>query len=186
MATHYLHHRHRHRRRQDAAYGTVASASAGERLPRVGYEAVLFRRYGRYCVPPCRSGGRIEPGRDQPVYFPEPIAPLLAARKHYRNIRLGDVLTQIRRVARRSECLLIEGSGGLLVPLGEGYRVADLIRQLDCKVLVAARNRLGTINHTLLTVQALQHIGIQRVKVVLMSENSRDFSSRSNGIILPE
>ena len=136
----------------------------------------------------------LEPAEINPFYFAEPIAPLIAARKHHRRIHLPDVLKQIRGVMRRSECLLIEGSGGLLVPLGEGYTVGDLIRKLDCEVVVAGRNRLGTINHTLLTVEALQHIGIQRLKVVLMTQDGRrvracgrpDLSFRSNRRILSE
>ena len=93
---------------------------------------------------------------------------------------------QIRRIAKRCECLLIEGSGGLLVPLGERYDVADLIVKLNCEVVVVARNRLGTINHTLLTVQALQHAGNKRLSVVLMERKDRDLSSTSNGILLSE
>jgi len=72
------------------------------------------------------------------------------------------------------------------VPLGEGYAVADLIAKLGCEVVVVARNRLGTINHTLLTVQALQHIGIEQLKVVLMVGNKPDFSSASNAKTLSE
>ncbi len=76
----------------------------------------------------------LEPAEITPFYFSEPIAPLLAARKHHRRVRLPEVLMQIRRIAKRCECLLIEGSGGLLVPLGERYDVADLIVKLNCEV----------------------------------------------------
>src|SRR5262249_51966743 len=80
-----------------------------------------------------------------PFYFREPIAPLVAARKRHIKIRLPDVLRAISDILARCECLLIEGSGGLLVPLGEGYTVADLISKLNCEVIVVSRNRLGTI-----------------------------------------
>jgi len=73
-----------------------------------------------------------------------------------------------------------------MVPLGEGYTVADLIRKLKCEVIVISRNRLGTINHTLLTVRTLQDAGQQGLKVVLMCGAERDASSSSNSRILAE
>ena len=87
-----------------------------------------------------------------PFFFTEPLAPLVAARKHQCSIRIPEVLRRITRVANRCECLLIEGIGGVMVPLGEGFSVLDLIAKLGCEAIVVSRNRLGTINHTLLTV----------------------------------
>jgi dethiobiotin synthetase len=121
-----------------------------------------------------------------PFYFTEPVAPLVAARKHRRRITLDQVLRPIFQVAHRCKCLLVEGSGGLLVPLGEGFTVADLISALGCETIVVSRNRLGTINHTLLTVKALQHVGVQKLKVILMSPFQPDLSARSNAKILAE
>jgi dethiobiotin synthetase len=121
-----------------------------------------------------------------PFFFEEPLAPLVAARRHHRSIRLPQVLGRIRRVARRCECLLIEGIGGLLVPLAEGFTVRDLIAKQNCEVIVVSRNLLGTINHTLLTVAALQRIGIKGLKVVLMSSLQEDASTGSNCRILAE
>jgi dethiobiotin synthetase len=99
---------------------------------------------------------------------------------------LQDVFRRIKRIASRCQCLLIEGIGGLLVPLGEGFTVRDLIARLGCEVIVVSRGRLGTINHTLLTVEALQRIEIQRLKAVLMSSQKGDSATRSNGLILAE
>src|SRR4051812_2132113 len=139
--------------------------------------------------------GKLPRDEITPFYFPEPIAPLVAARLHRRKIPLSSVLAHIRLTAAllvqapiqqskspspphsptpslhhsTTPVLLIEGSGGLLVPLGENYTVADLIAKLRCEVIVASRNRLGTINHTLMTVKSLQHIGIRRVTVILMN-----------------
>jgi dethiobiotin synthetase len=153
-----------------------------------------------------------------PFYFPEPIAPLVSARLHKRQIPLDRVVRHIQAIASRVETsyanskiktrivnsklkpqnyLLIEGSGGLLVPLGERYTVADLIAALDCKVIVVSRNKLGTINHTLLTLQALlavtsrrsrgsSHASGKSVRCLLMDCHPRDLSGRSNGKILEE
>jgi dethiobiotin synthetase len=130
--------------------------------------------------------GELTPEEITPFFFAEPLAPLVAARKYHRSIRLPEVLRQIRRVAGRCQCLLIEGIGGLLVPLGEGFTVRDLIVRLDCKVIVVARNRLGTINHTLLTIEALRTIGTQALKTVLMSPHEGDSSTGSNRRTLAE
>jgi dethiobiotin synthetase len=121
-----------------------------------------------------------------PFYFKQPVAPLVALAEGGKTIPLRAVLKRIRAVAARCDVLLVEGSGGLLVPLSEGYTVADLIAHLNCDVVVAARNRLGTINHTLLTVQALESFGISRgkISVVLMSGASRDVSCRTNQQVL--
>ncbi|MBC6699224.1 dethiobiotin synthase [Hymenobacter puniceus] len=57
--------------------------------------------------------------------------------------------------------LLVEGAGGLLVPLAPGFLLADLVRQFDLDVVVISRNYLGSINHTLLTLEALQARGLR-------------------------
>ena len=132
------------------------------------------------------QGGELTLDEINPFYFHEPVAPLVAARKHRQSVCLRDVLRRIADVASRCQRLLIEGSGGVLVPLGEGYTVADLIAKLDCEVLVVSANRLGTINHTLLTVQLLQHVGIKKLKVIMMAQPEPDSSSDSNPLILAE
>ena len=73
-----------------------------------------------------------------------------------------------------------------MLPLGEGYSVLDFIVRLRCPVLVAARNKLGVINHTLLTVQTMQAVGIKSIAVVLSGCKERDTSANSNRRILME
>jgi dethiobiotin synthetase len=76
--------------------------------------------------------------------------------------------------------LVVEGVGGLLAPLGKGYTVRDLIGNLDCKVIVVSANRLGTINHTLLTVEALQVSGQKELAIAMMGVRKPDISAASN------
>jgi dethiobiotin synthetase len=82
--------------------------------------------------------------------------------------------------------LIVEGVGGVLVPLGENYSVLDLIKRLGCRAIVVARNKLGTINHTRCTVEALQNAGVQHIMVVLMGVGRADASAESNAEILSE
>lgn len=121
-----------------------------------------------------------------PFYFERPLAPLVAATGRRKCVSLHDVFGSVRDVATKCEVLLVEGSGGLLVPLGKGYTVADLIRRLRCRVIVVARNRLGTINHTWLTVRTLRSLGIRKadIQVILMSPARGDLSSRTNHGVL--
>jgi dethiobiotin synthetase len=99
--------------------------------------------------------------------------------------------------------LIVEGAGGLLAPLGRGFDALDLIKRLRLqgppphrvphasgvlRVIVVARNGLGTINHILLTVQALRGAGLANsaIQVMLMNTRPRDYSSASNPRLLRE
>jgi dethiobiotin synthetase len=121
-----------------------------------------------------------------PFYFPEAVAPLISARKHRRKITLAHAIHSIRAVQRKCDVLIVEGSGGLLVPLGKDFMVADLIKALNCELIVVSRNRLGTINHTLLTVNAARKLSVQSIKAVLMDCGHRDDSTATNFEVLHE
>jgi dethiobiotin synthetase len=121
-----------------------------------------------------------------PYCFPEPLAPLLAARRAGCRVGVEEVLTHIRALAARCEVLLVEGAGGLYAPLGEGFSAADLIGALRCPVLVAARNKLGVVNHVLLTLVALQKLSVPNVRLVLMQPASEDLAAQTNPGLLRE
>jgi dethiobiotin synthetase len=129
-----------------------------------------------------------------PFNFPEPLTPLLGARKGKQTISLRQVTAHIRSYARRTELLLVEGAGGLLAPLGENksktYSNLTLLKALDCEVIVVAANKLGTINHTLLTIDRLKHEGV-KVRCIILSDltsnpDRRDVSARHNYRLLKE
>jgi dethiobiotin synthase len=102
--------------------------------------------------------------------FEPPVSPHLAARMAGTCIRLD----AIERPAI-DEPLVIEGAGGVLVPLNEKDLMLDLMRRLGAAVVVAARTALGTINHTLLTLQALRAAGLQVNGVVMIgAENAEN------------
>jgi dethiobiotin synthase len=102
--------------------------------------------------------------------FQEPLSPHLAARLEGKNIDRSKILGThqhlVAEVPHRQ--LVIEGVGGLLVPLNEeGYLLADLFVDLDLPLLVVARSTLGTLNHTLLTLEAIRRRGLKVAGVVL-------------------
>ncbi len=69
--------------------------------------------------------------------------------------------------------LIIEGAGGLLVPLNDNNYVIDLIKHFDCEVILVSRNYLGSINHTLLSIEALKSRGIKIAGIVFNGERNQ-------------
>jgi dethiobiotin synthetase len=98
--------------------------------------------------------------------FEFPVSPHFAAEREGKSVELS----RIRRPAS-SDALIIEGAGGLLVPLNDEALMLDLIRELRAPVVVAARTTLGTINHTLLTVMAIRHAKVDLHGVVMIGKD---------------
>lgn len=95
------------------------------------------------------------------------VSPHLAGALARRPVELGPLVAAIREAARPDMALVVEGVGGLLVPLSEQDDVRDLARTLGLPVLIAARPGLGTINHTLLTLEGARSAGLDVAAVVL-------------------
>jgi dethiobiotin synthetase len=112
--------------------------------------------------------------------YAEPIAPWSAAKLHHSPVSIESALQPIHEHASRCELLLVEGAGGLLTPLGEGFSAADLIVELQAEVILVAANRLGVLNHTLLTFEALRHRGVKSVRIALVELEGSDASRKSN------
>jgi len=122
-----------------------------------------------------------------PFYFTEPIAPLLAARNQRCAIERRDALRAIERMRDRCDCLIVEGAGGLLAPLGNGFSALEIIESLpESEVVIVAPNKLGTLNHTRLTAAALQARGTKRMAIVLMDQRTPDLSALTNAAFLKE
>lgn len=112
-----------------------------------------------------------------PCFAREPLSPHLAFQREKRKIDLKKIFAAYGRLKQKHDILLVEGAGGLMVPLRDDYFVADLARDLDLELVIVARPGLGTINHTLLTVAQARSQGLQ-VRGVLFSEAS----ARKHGI----
>jgi dethiobiotin synthetase len=101
-----------------------------------------------------------------PQRFALPAAPAVAAAAAGRAVDLASIRAAFDRLAARHDCVIAEGAGGLLVPIAKGFQMADLARELGLALLVVARSRLGTINHTLLTLEAARGRGLGMAGVV--------------------
>lgn len=106
--------------------------------------------------------------------YKRPLAPYFAARYENRlsEISFQSVLKYIEDKESYYSDLVIEGAGGIHVPVTEDKLIVDYLEDLDCKVIITARAGLGTINHTLLTIEALERRNINIAGIVLINKNS--------------
>ena len=121
-----------------------------------------------------------------PWHFRAPIAPLLAARREQRRVGWAEVVGHVRRVAESFDAAVVEGAGGLLSPLGEGFDSRDLIRALRAVPVIVCANRLGAVNQGLLVLDALPRLMARRAQIVLMHPPHKDSASRTNPSLLRE
>ena len=92
-----------------------------------------------------------------PIHFKTPVAPTLAAKLADKRINIRRIFFAYKKLkALHKDGILIEGVGGVLVPLNKGYLVADLIKEFRIPVIIITRSSLGTVNHTLLTIESLK------------------------------
>jgi dethiobiotin synthetase len=108
-----------------------------------------------------------DPDRVALTRFGPPVSPHLAAALCRRPLEVDRLLTAIRAAGQGSGALVVEGVGGLLVPLTDTYDVRRLAADLGLPLVIAARCGLGTINHTLLTLEAARAAGLRVLGVVM-------------------
>jgi dethiobiotin synthetase len=111
--------------------------------------------------------GETDPAAVTPFAFPDPVAPTVAARRQGIALTLTLIAGVVRRRQRPDSALLVEGIGGLLCPLTDEASVADLAVALRFPLIVVARLGLGTLNHTLLTLEAARRRGLRVAGVVV-------------------
>ena len=138
-------------------------------------DAMLLRRW---------TGVDQTPEEIAPYCFAAPLAPLVAAELEGRSVDLEAVVAHVRAVASSHDEVVVEGAGGLLVPVGADWTIADLVTSLGLPVLVVARAGLGTVNHTALTVLALRGLGLEPLGVVL--NGAGDESSTTNARLIEQ
>jgi len=142
----------------------------------------LARRHARVCgMKPIASGGvqttqglsnedsiahraastvRVPPELDNPILLPEPLSPHLSAARAGTTISLDVVLDAVAELRRRTDALVVEGAGGLLVPLTDTLGGADLAVAMGLPLVLVVGMRLGCLNHALLTAEAIRARGL--------------------------
>lgn len=123
-----------------------------------------------------------------PYFFKNPLSPHLASRLERRRLSIRKILRCYELLRKRYEFLIVEGAGGILVPLNTKFFVADMIREMGIATVIVARAGLGTINHTLLTIEAAKRRNIT-VAGVIFNQSERGpltICEKDNPLIIHE
>ncbi|CAM4031440.1 dethiobiotin synthase [Paenibacillus alkaliterrae] len=115
-----------------------------------------------------QSTGIMERPEDVAAFtFPEPLTPMLAAKRAGVCLTLDGLMAAGQTIMNRYDALIVEGAGGVAVPLTDDAMMVDLMAELLMPALIVAKSGLGTINHTLLTVAMLRHRAIPIAGIVM-------------------
>ncbi len=116
------------------------------------------------------------PSLISPVRYRNPVAPYVASALERRPVDLDQIRDAYYEMQKHCDFMIVEGVGGLLVPLTQNYLVAHMIREFALPVVVVARNILGSISHTLLTVDACQIRGFDVRGIIFNRVNEVNIS----------
>lgn len=106
-----------------------------------------------------------------PICLVPALAPTVASRLSTKVIDIEVVWNSFERLIRKHEFMIIEGVGGLLVPLSEDFYVADMAKRMDLPLIIVSRAGLGTINHTLLTISCARNKGLKIEGIIINNPN---------------
>ncbi len=102
-----------------------------------------------------------------PVTYKIPAAPITCVQMEKRPINYEEIVTAYNYLCENTDVVLVEGIGGAMVPIDEQHTVLDLAAEFDLPMVVVARPNLGTINHSLLTVEAVRNAGLPVAGIVI-------------------
>ena len=108
-----------------------------------------------------------------PYSFGFPSSPHLAAKLENESISSGKIKSSFRYLQKRFDFVIVEGAGGALVPYNSKKLLIDIARDLKLPVIIVAENKLGAINHTLLTIEAVKKRGMKVIGVIFNSWRGR-------------
>ncbi|MBF7082987.1 dethiobiotin synthase [Desulfallas sp. Bu1-1] len=117
-----------------------------------------------------------------------PLAPRVAAEIQGVTINLSKVMEAYRELRQRHEVMLVEGAGGIMVPVFDRFLMADLIKMMKLPVIIVSRPNLGTVNHTLLTVEYARARGIPIAGIIIngLKEDEAGLAERTNPGLIAE
>lgn len=115
-----------------------------------------------------------------PVALKESLAPYVAAKIERKKINLNKIFTSYEKLKKLHDFIIVEGIGGVFVPILKNYFVADLIKDFKLPVIIVSRAGLGTINHTLMTINTLEQKKAKILGIVLNMFSGKDISEKTN------
>ena len=134
------------------------------------------------------TGGEISPIEINPVHFSAPLSPYAASMVEARPFPWGILRERMEKLAQNYQGpFLVEGAGGWRVPLDSSLGIREWAQELSLPVVVVARNSLGTLNHTLLTVDSIRQSNLTLLGIVLNDTTPKpDESSITNPALLEQ
>lgn len=130
------------------------------------------------------TGQRVE--EVVPIRFSLPLAPYAAEIEEGRSFSLEELREHYEKLKKEAEILLVEGAGGIAVPVKKNYTYAQLAKDWNLKVFIVARAGLGTLNHTFLTWYYAKSLGLEVIGIVLNGATGEDVAERTNPLIVEE
>jgi len=122
-----------------------------------------------------------------PIWYATPASPYTAAKVENRPADLALVRRNFQQLRAQHRSLIVEGVGGWMVPIAKDYFVADLAAEFGLPVAVVVRNRLGALNHALLTVRDIQRRGLPFAGIIFNRvEADNDIAATTNRALLEE
>ena len=137
-----------------------------EGIDAVGYKPVACGDRDDARLLAAASGG-LSLDEVNPVYLNTPVAPYVAGLLENRTVDPAELVAGFQQLAAAHAEVIVEGVGGWEVPLAPNYRISDLAKDLGLPVILVAANRLGALNHILLTVDAIRANGLICAGIIL-------------------
>ena len=109
-----------------------------------------------------------------PWLFEKPIAPSIAAKKENKSLKYNDVLEWCLKKSDNNIINIFEGAGGLMVPIEKIKTLLDLMKDLNSKVVLVVGNYLGSVSHTLSSIQNLQYANLQIINIIINENINND------------
>lgn len=119
-----------------------------------------------------------------PICFKAAMAPWPASRQEKKSIDLNRIYAAYKELVRRHDFMVVEGAGGLMVPITRTFFMKDLIKKLQLPALIVCSPTLGTLNHTLLTVAALKQFGIPLAGIIMNNYQGKTRAEQTNAHVL--
>jgi dethiobiotin synthetase len=135
------------------------------------------------------SDGAIPLNDVNPVWLRTPAAPYTAAMIENRSVNVALIKSTFANLRRVHDSIIVEGVGGWLVPITREYFVSDLAAEIGLPIVVVVANKLGALNHTLLTVEAIRARGLTCAGIVLnhaepsLGENVRIVTTTNRSVL---
>jgi dethiobiotin synthetase len=200
MANHFIRHKGLFITATDTGAGkTLVSGAIAKIISQGGKTVGVFKPIATGCKKVRRKfvsedaeflrhccGGKLPADEITPIKYKIPASPLACEKAEKKKVDLKKIFTAYRQICRNSDFVIAEGIGGVKVPLTDGFDVLDLAEALKLPVVIVARAQLGTINHTLLTIEAVRRRGLLLAGVVIngYDEKTKDYAEKSNAEII--